>query len=54
MLLFRNLLPFLVLLILELEVEGVVGIYEDAPGIAMDYKIHIDPGKEDCYYQVNL
>ncbi|CAG7653060.1 unnamed protein product [Allacma fusca] len=23
----------------------------DAPGIAMDYKIHVDAGKEDCYYQ---
>lgn len=25
--------------------------YENAPGIAMEYKIHIDAGKEDCYYQ---
>lgn len=27
------------------------GIFENAPGIAMDYKVHIDAGKEDCYYQ---
>lgn len=26
-------------------------VFENAPGIAMDYKIHIDAGKEDCYYQ---
>lgn len=26
-------------------------VFENAPGIAMEYKIHIDAGKEDCYYQ---
>lgn len=25
--------------------------YEDLPAVAMDYKVHIDPGKEDCYFQ---
>ncbi|KAF6209285.1 hypothetical protein GE061_015030 [Apolygus lucorum] len=25
--------------------------YEDLPAVAMDYKIHVDPGKEDCYFQ---
>lgn len=25
--------------------------YEDMPAVAMDYKVHIDAGKEDCYYQ---
>ncbi|XP_064077846.1 transmembrane emp24 domain-containing protein 5-like [Macrobrachium nipponense] len=25
--------------------------FDNAPGIAMDYKIHIDAGKEDCYWQ---
>lgn len=25
--------------------------YENLPAVAMDYKVHIDPGKEDCYYQ---
>ncbi len=22
-----------------------------APGVAMEYKVHVDAGKEDCYYQ---
>ncbi|KAL7647986.1 UNVERIFIED_CONTAM: hypothetical protein RMT77_001602 [Armadillidium vulgare] len=26
-------------------------LYDNAPGIAMEYKVHIDPGKEDCYWQ---
>lgn len=25
--------------------------FDNAPGIAMEYKVHIDAGKEDCYYQ---
>lgn len=25
--------------------------YETLPAVAMDYKIHLDAGKEDCYYQ---
>lgn len=25
--------------------------FENAPGIAMEYKIHVDAGKEDCYWQ---
>lgn len=25
--------------------------YENLPAVAMDYKVHIDAGKEDCYYQ---
>uniref|UniRef100_U5ES02 Putative logjam n=1 Tax=Corethrella appendiculata TaxID=1370023 RepID=U5ES02_9DIPT len=25
--------------------------YESLPAVAMDYKVHIDAGKEDCYYQ---
>lgn len=25
--------------------------YENLPAVAMDYKIHIDPGKEDCFFQ---
>nr|CAG4644190.1 EOG090X0AV2 [Lepidurus arcticus] len=24
---------------------------EASPGIAMEYKVHVDPGKEECYYQ---
>lgn len=25
--------------------------YENMPAVTMDYKVHIDAGKEDCYYQ---
>ncbi|GAB0098226.1 Transmembrane emp24 domain-containing protein [Sergentomyia squamirostris] len=25
--------------------------YESLPAVAMDYKVHIDAGKEDCYFQ---
>lgn len=25
--------------------------YEDLPAVAMEYKVHIDAGKEDCYSQ---
>lgn len=25
--------------------------YENLPAVAMDYKVHIDAGREDCYYQ---
>lgn len=25
--------------------------YENLPAVTMDYKVHIDAGKEDCYYQ---
>jgi len=31
--------------------ETTVPWYESLPAVAMDYKVHIDPGKEDCYYQ---
>ena len=24
---------------------------DGAPGVAMEYKVHVDAGKEDCYYQ---
>jgi len=46
---FQLVVLFLGLLVSE---RLVLGNYEDAPGVAMDYKVHIDPGKEDCYYQV--
>lgn len=32
-------------------VESIVHWYEKLPAVAMDYKVKIDPGKEDCYYQ---
>lgn len=25
--------------------------YETLPAVAMDYKVIVDPGKEDCYFQ---
>lgn len=25
--------------------------YEALPAVAMDYKVHIEAGKEDCYFQ---
>lgn len=25
--------------------------YESLPAVTMDYKVHIDAGKEDCYFQ---
>lgn len=32
-------------------IETTVPWYENLPAVAMDYKVHIDPGKEDCYFQ---
>lgn len=31
--------------------ETTIPWYESLPAVAMDYKVHIDPGKEDCYFQ---
>ncbi|CAH0385384.1 unnamed protein product [Bemisia tabaci] len=31
--------------------ETTVPWYENLPAVAMDYKVHVDPGKEDCYFQ---
>lgn len=31
--------------------ESSLPWYENLPAVAMDYKVHIDPGKEDCYFQ---
>ena len=25
--------------------------FDDVPGVAMEYRVHVDAGKEDCYYQ---
>lgn len=36
---------------ISLATEPTVPWYENLPAVAMDYKVHIDPGKEDCYYQ---
>lgn len=32
-------------------VPSTVPWYETLPAVAMDYKVIIDPGKEDCYFQ---
>ncbi|XP_076250248.1 p24 family member logjam [Rhynchophorus ferrugineus] len=48
---------FLLFLFISLNIEYVfsteptVPWYENLPAVAMDYKVHIDPGKEDCYFQ---
>jgi len=42
-------IPIIVLVLFTLQLAQ--GLYENAPGVAMDYKVHIDAGKEDCYYQ---
>lgn len=31
--------------------EATAPWYETLPAVAMDYKVIIDPGKEDCYFQ---
>ncbi|PNF16493.1 hypothetical protein B7P43_G07801 [Cryptotermes secundus] len=31
--------------------ETTLPWYESLPAVAMDYKVHIDAGKEDCYFQ---
>lgn len=43
-----SLLPYFVLIC---DSETTVPWYESLPAVAMDYKVHIDPGKEDCYFQ---
>ncbi|XP_049777238.1 transmembrane emp24 domain-containing protein 5 [Schistocerca cancellata] len=35
----------------ECHAESTVPWYESLPAVAMDYKVHIDAGKEDCYFQ---
>lgn len=44
-------------LLLNGQIENVSGQiekqpwYNEVPAVAMDYKIHLPAGKEDCYYQ---
>lgn len=33
------------------QVQPTAPWYETLPAVAMDYKVIIDPGKEDCYFQ---
>ncbi|XP_026293993.1 transmembrane emp24 domain-containing protein 5 [Frankliniella occidentalis] len=44
-------LVFLNICTYSLPQEAAVPWYESLPAVAMDYKVHIDPGKEDCYFQ---
>lgn len=48
-------LVFLILCFLNISIPQQIPItvpwYENLPAVAMDYKVHIDPGKEDCYFQ---
>jgi p24 family protein gamma-5 len=41
---------FIFILICQAQ-ENTKPWYEALPAVAMDYKVHIDAGKEDCYYQ---
>lgn len=47
----------IILAIVGIQVSDVSGQiekqpwYETMPAVAMDYKVHLDAGKEDCYYQ---
>ena len=31
--------------------DGGGGWLDSAPGVAMEYKVHVDAAKEDCYWQ---
>ncbi|KAL3268083.1 hypothetical protein HHI36_007210 [Cryptolaemus montrouzieri] len=45
-------LVYLLCILIEIgSQETTLPWYENLPAVAMDYKVHIDPGKEDCYYQ---
>lgn len=43
---------FFVFLCFEIVTRDTSAInFESLPAVAMDYKVKIDAGKEDCYYQ---
>lgn len=42
---------YIIQICLHLNQTQTVPWYENLPAVAMDYKVHIDAGKEDCYYQ---
>ncbi|KAK9886021.1 hypothetical protein WA026_014807 [Henosepilachna vigintioctopunctata] len=45
-------LCYLICILLETKTQETTSPwYENLPAVAMDYKVHIDPGKEDCYFQ---
>lgn len=49
----RRKLAFLIVQFLSLNfiTSSTIPWYENLPAVAMDYKVHVDPGKEDCYFQ---
>ena len=34
-----------------MEFDDGGGWLDSAPGVAMEYKVHVEAGKEDCYWQ---
>jgi p24 family protein gamma-5 len=50
-LLFFSLFSLLNLLVICEAQDNNKPWYENLPAVAMDYKVHIDAGKEDCYFQ---
>lgn len=51
MLLIGRIVVFAGLIVTLAKTEVSKPWYESLPAVAMDYKVHIDPGKEDCYFQ---
>ncbi|XP_043270729.1 transmembrane emp24 domain-containing protein 5 [Venturia canescens] len=48
---FRSSILFVGLFVLVSPEETTKPWYETLPTVSMDYKVHIDAGKEDCYFQ---
>ncbi len=44
-------LTFFALLAFAVSAQDDVNWLDAAPGVAMEYKVHVEAGKEDCYYQ---
>ncbi|CAG9835245.1 unnamed protein product [Diabrotica balteata] len=45
-------ISFVILCFLQYSVQQATPPwYENLPAVAMDYKVYINPGKEDCYFQ---
>lgn len=48
---FVNIVTILLFIICVGSQDAAKPWYESLPAVAMDYKVHIDAGKEDCYFQ---
>nr|ACO11107.1 Transmembrane emp24 domain-containing protein 5 precursor [Caligus rogercresseyi] len=46
-----GLIPLFAVFILGVSSAPESNWLESAPGVAMEYKVHVDAGKEDCYWQ---